>query len=183
MDPKVQAIIKEAILKCVKPPTPSLKIPLFGQILDAGFSTANFGAVWLEMVNKIAAAHNVTIIGNSAMMVSTLAAGVSGYFARRLPTELREGMTNMGLMSEGLSDVNELLTSSIGASKETVNYLNAYSTYVFGKKLDETLSSGSDSRLNIDVLQSIAKYVQSIPSREDITEFEAFSGLSAKDFR
>lgn len=135
------------------------------------------------MVNKIAAAHNITIIGNSAMMVSTLAAGVSGYFARRLPTELREGMTNMGLMSEGLSDVNELLTSSIGASQETVNYLNTYSTYVFGKKLDETLSSGSDSRLNIDVLQSIAKHMQSAPSREDITEFEAFSGLSAKDFR
>lgn len=47
MNPKVQIIIKEAILKCVKPPTPSLKVPLFGQILDAGFSTANFGAVWL----------------------------------------------------------------------------------------------------------------------------------------
>lgn len=135
------------------------------------------------MVNKIAAAHNVTIIGNSAMMVNTLAAGVSGYFAIRLPTELHEGMTNMGLMSEGLSDVNELLTSSIGASQETVNYLNAYSTYVFGKKLDETLSANSDSRLNIDVLQSIAKHMQSAPSRKDITEFEAFSGLSAKDFR
>ena len=183
MDPKVQTIIKDAILKCVKPPTPSLKIPLFGQILDASFSTANFGAVWLEMVNKIAAAHNVTIIGNSAMMVSTLAAGVSGYFARRLPAELCEGMTNMGLVSEGLSDLDELLTDGIGASRETVNYLNAYSTYVFGKKLDEALSAGSDSRLSIDILQSIAKCVQKVPIRQEISEFEVFSGLSAKDFR
>ncbi len=79
--------------------------------------------------------------------------------------------------------LKKLYNDSIGASRETVNYLNAYSTYVFGKKLDEVLSADSDSRLSIDILQSIAKCVQKVPARQEISEFEAFSGLSAKDFR
>lgn len=203
MNDKVQVIIKEAILKCAKPPinvngtigaavnTAADLVSMFMPIpkpkqlptLDTVFNTAYSGTVWMEMVNKIAAEHNINIIGYPESMIGTIAAGVSGYFARRLPAELREGMTNIGLVSEGLADFKDLLANGLGASKETINYLNAYSTYVFGKKLDETLAACSGSSLDSIILQRIAEAVQKTPSRDEIAEFETFSSLSARDFR
>lgn len=192
----VKKILKEAVgthTYCIKPKPFWYSL----ELIDMGDS-------WLSILNQIATEHNVNIAGIenlTSTIMDTIAKNISGYFHRRLLFELHENTsiysTNVYFyillyfyeyFSKRVPDKNNEKMVKYGDFISLENlfncyYCSAYSTYVFGSKLNIILASNAGKVLDADtlLLQKIPKEIQSVEIMKDIINFETFSELPTEN--
>lgn len=200
MNCTVKKILKEAVSTHTYTPL-SVSRPFWYsvELIDMGDS-------WLSILNQIATEHNVNIAGIenlTSTIMDTIAKNISGYFHRRLLFELHKNANMHSIniyfyillyfyeyFNKRMSDKNnneKIVKYSDFISLENLfndcHYCSAYSTYIFGSKLDIVLASNAGKVLDADtlLLQKIPKEIQSVEIMEDIIQFETFSELPTEN--